>query len=495
VWYRQTKETKCGGKGGRESERLVVPVKRGNSPRGDPVEGRGRRDAEPLKGKMMETPNSAIVSTKVRRIAKLACEMPGVALNTLAHYIDMDWMLEAYRRTRKDGAVGVDGQTAREYAANLEENLLSLIDRAKSGRYRAPNVRRVHIPKGRGRETRPIGIPTFEDKVLQRAVVMVLEAVYEQDFLSCSYGFRPGRSAHQALDVLWHELMDVSGGWVIEVDVRKFFDSMDHAHLRTFLRRRVRDGVLLRLIGKWLNAGVLESGNVSYPETGTPQGGVVSPLLANVYLHEVVDVWFEHTVKPRLKGRARLIRYADDMLMVFAREDDARRVLAVLPKRFEKYGLTLHPEKTRLVKFNRPRPNDRKGGPRGPRPGTFDLLGFTHYWGRTRRGGWAVKRKTAADRFSRALRAVARWCRTYRHLKVREQWRALCRKLTGHFGYYGITGNSKALDDFRYRVKRVWRAWLSRRSQTAFIAWDRFALLEQRYPLPPARLAHPLRVT
>jgi group II intron reverse transcriptase/maturase len=493
--YRQAKETKRGGKGGRESERLVVPVKRGNPPRGDPVEGRGRRDAEPLEGKMMETPDSAIVSTKLRRIATLAREMPGVPLNTLAHHIDMDWMREAFRRTRKDGAVGVDGQTAREYEADLEVNLRSLMDRAKSGRYRAPAVRRVHIPKGKGRETRPIGIPTFEDKVLQRAVVMVLEAVYEQEFLDCSYGFRPGRSAHSALDALWHELMDVSGGWVLEIDIRNFFDSLDHAHLRTFLRRRVRDGVLLRLIGKWLNAGVLESGNVSYPESGTPQGGVISPLLANVFLHEVVDVWFEHTVKPRLKGRARLIRYADDMLMVFAREDDARRVLAVLPKRFEKHGLTLHPEKTRLVKFNRPRSNDRQGGPSGPRAGTFDLLGFTHYWGRTRRGGWAVKRKTAADRFGRALRAVARWCRTYRHLTVREQWQALCRKLKGHFGYYGITGNSKALDDFRYRVKRVWRAWLSRRSQTAFIAWDRFALLEQRYPLPPVRLARPLRVT
>ena len=189
------------------------------------MEGRGRRDAEPSKGKMMETPNSAIVSTKLRRIAKLAREMPGVALNTLAHHIDMSWLLEAFKRTRKDGAVGVDGRTGREYAANLEANLQSLIDRAKTGRYRAPNVRRVHIPKGRGRETRPLGIPTFEDKVLQRAVVMALEAVYEQDFLECSYGFRPGRSAHSALDALWRELMDVSGGWVVEVDIRKFFDT------------------------------------------------------------------------------------------------------------------------------------------------------------------------------------------------------------------------------------------------------------------------------
>ncbi len=357
-------------------------------------------------------------------------------------------MLEAYRRTRKDGAVGVDGQTAREYAVNLEENLRSLIDRAKSGRYRAPAVRRVHIPKGKGRETRPIGIPTrygtdlqrepdiraFEDKVLQRAVVMVLEAVYEQDFLSCSYGFRPGRSAHQALDVLWHELMDVSGGWVLEVDTRKFFDTIDHAKLRDILCQRVRDGVLLRLIGKWLNAGVLESGNVSYPDSGTPQGGVISPLLANIFLHEVVDVWFEHTVRPRLKGRARLIRYADDMLMVFAREDDARRVLAVLPGgvgRRTKSGAPTRPaEAIREVRAHAPsredpagavqpavaglrpallpapcgaRGGDRKGGPRGPRSGTFDLLGFTHYWGRTRSGGWpgALARPTLVRRTMR----------------------------------------------------------------------------------------------
>ena len=245
----------------------------------------------------------------------------------------------------------MDGQTAADYAANLEGNLRSLLDRAKSGRYQAPPVRRVHIPKGTGPETRPIGIPTFEDKVLQRAVVMVLEAVYEQDFLDCSYGFRPGRSAHQALDALWHRLMEMRGGWVLEIDIRKFFDTLDHRHLHAILRRRVRDGVLLRLIGKWLNAGVLEDGSVTHPEAGSPQGGVISPVLANIYLHEVLDKWFEQTVKPRLKGRAFLIRYADDAVLVFEREGDARRVLDVLPKRFGKYGLTLHPEKTRLVPF------------------------------------------------------------------------------------------------------------------------------------------------
>jgi group II intron reverse transcriptase/maturase len=241
------------------------------------VEGRGRRDTEPLEGKMMETSGSSTISTKLERIAKLAREAPEMAFTTLAHHLDLEWLHEAYRRTRKDGAVGVDGQTAETYAANLEENLRSLLERAKSGTYYAPPVRRVHIPKGDGSQTRPIGIPTFEDKVLQRAVVMVLEAVYEQDFLDCSYGFRPRRSAHQALEVLQHQLVCMAGGWVLEIDIRKFFDTLDKAHLREILRRRVRDGVLLRLIGKWLQAGVLEGRALSYPEAGTPQGGVVTP--------------------------------------------------------------------------------------------------------------------------------------------------------------------------------------------------------------------------
>ena len=227
------------------------------------------------------------------------------------------------RATRKDGAAGVDGQTAEVYAEQLLDNLQSLLDRAKSGTYQAPPVRRVHIPKGTEGDTRPIGIPTFEDKVLQRAVVMVLEAVYEQDFLDFSYGFRPGRSAHQALDAVWQRTMGTDGGWILEVDIRKFFDTLDHAHLRELLQRRVRDGVLLRLIGKWLNAGILEDRRLTHPEAGTPQGGVISPLLANIYLHYVLDVWFEEEVRPRLKGRAFLIRYADDFIMGFSCEEDA----------------------------------------------------------------------------------------------------------------------------------------------------------------------------
>jgi RNA-directed DNA polymerase len=441
----------------------------------------------PSEGKMPGTPSLDPISTRRRRIAELARQSPQAALTTLAHHIDIDWMHEAYRRTRKDGATGVDGQTATDYAADLEGNLRSLLDRAKSGRYQAPPVRRVYIPKGTGSETRPIGIPTFEDKILQRAVAMVLEAAYEQDFLDCSYGFRPGRSAHQALDALWHRLMEVRGGWVLEIDIRKFFDALDHRHLHAILRRRVRDGVLLRLIGKWLKAGVLEDGSITHPDSGSPQGGVISPILANAYLHEVLDEWFERTVKPRLKGRASLIRYADDAVLVFEVEGDARRVLDVLPKRFAKYGLTLHPEKTRLVPFQG-RPPGAPPGPREGRPGTFDFLGFTHYWGRTLKGNWAVKRKTAGGRLSRSLNSVRQWCRKHRDLAVKEQCVALARKLRGHFAYYGITGNIEGLKSFRYHVTRAWHKWLSRRSNKARMPWERFGELERRYPLPPARL-------
>ncbi len=457
-----------------------------------PSKGR-RRITEPLEGKMTETSSSTTVSTRLERIAKLAREAPEMTLKTLAHHIDIAWLHEAFRRTRKDGATGVDRQTAEQYEASLEGNLQSLIDRAKSGTYRAPPVRRVHIPKGSGAETRPIGIPTFEDKVLQRAVAMVLEAVYEQDFLDCSYGFRPGRSAHQALDTLWNQVTRTAGGWILEIDVRKFFDTMDHGHIRTILRRRVLDGVLLRLIGKWLNAGVLEGGGITYPDSGTPQGGVISPLLANIFLHEVLDAWFDREVKPRLSGKAALVRYADDAVLFFEREQDALKVMAVLPKRFAKYGLTLHPEKTRLVEFHRPdRRSPPPGGDSTGRPGTFDLLGFTHFWGKSRTGKWTVKRSTAKDRFRRALVRVADWCRRHRHDDVREQWRALVRKVAGHYGYFGIIGNFVALQRFRDGVRRVWRKWLDRRSQRARMNWARMAKLLERYPLPRPRIVAPV---
>src|SRR5215510_12598493 len=318
---------------------------------------------------MTETSGSQDVSTKLVRIAKLARELRGARLKTLAHHIDVDWLREAFRRTRKDGAPGIDGQSAAAYAEHLEANLQSLLDRAKSGQYRAPPVRRVHIPKGDGTETRPIGIPTFEDKVLQRAVAMVIGEVYEQEFHDFSYGFRPGRSQHQALRAVQNAAWRMTGGWIVEVDIRKFFDTVAHSHLREILRRRIGDGVLLRLIGKWLNAGVLEGLVLSYPDEGTPQGGVISPLLANIYLHDVLDEWFVRDVKPRLEGGAVMVRYADDIVALFKCKQDAERFLKALPERFGRYGLTLHPDKTRLVPFRRPDRVDSDDD----HPGTFNF--------------------------------------------------------------------------------------------------------------------------
>lgn len=480
--------------GARASEHPIVPRKPGNLPAGTRWREGDAWSLLPLEGNMAGASKPGTVSTRQQRIAELAKQSPQMGLTSLAHHIDMFWLYEAFLRTRKDGAVGVDGQTSEDFAADLRGNLQTLLDRAKSGSYQAPPVRRVYIPKGLGgNDTRPLGIPTFADKVLQRAVVMALEPLYEQDFLDCSYGFRPGRSAHQALQALWQQGMTMGGCWIVEVDIRKFFDVLDHAHLRDLLRQRVRDGVLLRLIGKWLNAGVLEEGSVTFPTTGSPQGGVISPLLANVYLHEVVDRWFEYEVKPRLRGRAFLIRYADDIVMGFACEEDARRVLDILPKRFGKYGLTLHPDKTRLVPFRRPPHRSAQASSDAEVPGSFDFLGFTHFWSRSRRGNWVVKRKTAGSRFQRAMRTIAQWCRLNRHRSIGEQCEALGRKLRGHFGYYGIIGNVEMLQRFRHGVVLLWRKWLGRRRRHWLIPWDQFNRLLTRYPLPSVPSAWDLR--
>jgi RNA-directed DNA polymerase len=477
------KATKRGGKGHGESECFEGTEEAGEPTRGTPRREAKHRGTELLEGKITGTPISDTVSTRLQRIAELAREAPERAFLSLAHHIDLEFLKEAFRRTRKDGATGVDGQTGKAYEENLEENLQSLLDRFKSGRYKAPPVRRTYVPKGDGRQERPIGIPTFEDKVLQRAVTMVLEAVYEQDFLPCSYGYRPGRSAHTALEDLWQGLMKMSGGWVLELDITAFFDSLDHSQLRRILDQRVRDGVLRRTIDKWLAAGVLEGEELSHPDAGTPQGGVVSPCLANVYLHDALDTWFKKFVKPRLNGHGFMIRFADDAVMVFSDETDARRVLDVLPERLGKYGLILHPTKTRLLYF---RPPTSTGDDQSRDTGkqSFDFLGFTHHWARSRRNFWVVKRKTAGSRFSRALKRASDWFRSVRHQPVAWQHEQLVRKLRGHNNYYGIVGNSAALCRFRYEVRRLWRKWLDRRSHKARMTWVRFQRLEARYPLP-----------
>jgi group II intron reverse transcriptase/maturase len=411
---------------------------------------------------MMGTSSLNDIATQQEKIAQQSKQAPSMVWTTLAHHIDRQWLHEAYRRTRKDAAAGVDGVTAQEYEASLEANLTGLLEQFKTGSYRAPPVRRVHIPKaGASTKTRPIGIPTLEDKILQRAVLMVLEP-----------------DGHRG------------GGWIIDLDIQSFFDTVSRDHLHAFLDRRVRDGVIRRVIGKWLNAGVMEDGAVFYPERGTPQGGVISPLLSNLYLHEVLDRWFDHEVKPRLQGRAFVVRYADDAVLGFEREADARRVMTVLAKRFARYGLTLHPEQTRLVEFRNPGRRGGTSGEDGHTGSCFDMLGFTHFWARSRTGRWIVTRKTAKTRFGRAVKRLAQWCRENRHAPVAEQHEAIKRKLRGHYAYYGVTGNARALSRYLRLAERAWRKWLNRRNHRAHLQWPRFKQLLQRYPLVPPRVVH-----
>jgi len=413
------------------------------------------------------------VLTKQNRIAEIAKKYQDKPLVSLHHHMDMDWMQEAYKKIKPNTSPGVDGQTLAMYEENLEHNLQELLERAKSGSYIAPPVKRVYIPKGNGTEQRPIGIPTVEDRILQRAVLQILEPVFEIDFYDFSYGFRPGKSQHDAIDYLWKQIYQKNIGWVIDIDIRKYFDTINHQHLRSFLRQRVQDGVITRLIGKWLKVGVLEKGTISFNDEGSPQGGVISPLLSNIYLNEVLDKWFAKDIMPLLKGRAIIVRFADDSVLGFENKEDAERVFKVLPKRFAKFGLQLHPDKTKLIAFPKPpKENDKDTGRRN----TFNFLGFTFYWGKSRKGNWVVMRKTAKDRLQRSVNRINDWCKRYRHESLTFQCMMLNSRLRGHYNYYGVTGNFRSLSTYYLLVTRLWRKWLSRRSHH-MLSWDRFNLL------------------
>jgi RNA-directed DNA polymerase len=426
---------------------------------------------------------SGTMSTGLLKVAERARRDPKGRILALAHLIDIAALRRAYNRQRKDAAAGVDGVTKEDYGRDLEANLQALHERLVSRRYRHQAIRRVHIPKESGK-TRPIGISAFEDKLVQDAVREVLEAIYEQDFLSCSYGFRPGRRAHDAVRTLDGVASKGRVTWILEADIVSFFDSADRTALMEMLRFRIADESLMRLIGKCLHVGVLDGADYSEPEVGTVQGSVLSPMLGNVYLHYVLDLWFEREVKPRLRGTATLIRYADDLVILCERQDDAERVMAVLGKRMGRYGLTLHPEKTRLLPFGRPpsTATGRKG------PATFDFLGFTFYWGKSRWGRWWVQCKTRSARQRRAIVSVAEWCRRHRHLSVGAQHAALTRRLRGHFNYFGVSGNGRCLRLLVAEAKRAWFKWLRRRSQRRHLPWERFSAMYKRYPLPTPRI-------
>jgi group II intron reverse transcriptase/maturase len=425
---------------------------------------------------------SALIGESSLVRVRMAAEAdPQLVFTSLAHRIDVFLLKQSFVRLSKSSACGIDQITAKQYAEHLMDNLHDLHQRLRSGRYRAMPVKRVWIEKENGQK-RPIGIPALEDKIVQRAVATLLETVYDAKFHAFSHGFRRGHSQHKAIAELREQCRLLNVNWIVSADITGLFDNIDHGLLRSIIQKRVNDGGLLRLIGKWLHAGVMEGEETKYPERGTPQGGVISPVLSNIFLHEVLDEWYVGEVKPRMRGRSFLIRWADDFIMGFESESDMRRVKEVLAKRFLRFKLELHPEKTACIPFGRPR-NDAECRARG----TFDFLGFTIYWGKSRQGYWVIKKKTAGKRKSRFMKGLWRWCKAHRHEAVVEQQIVLSAKLRGFYQYFGVRGNFKALAAVYRHAQRAWLRWLNRRSSKGKVGYED---LRSTLALPKPRIVH-----
>lgn len=434
------------------------------------------------------TPRPEPILHRLKRIAEQAQQYPDMQFTTLAHLLDELMLERAFWSLKPNSAPGTDRVTWHQYKRELKENLEDLLNRLKSKTYRPQPVKRHWIDKENGKR-RPLGIPCLEDKVVAKAVALLLEQIYEQDFKDFSYGFRPGRSCHDASHRLRNELLQQGITCVIDCDVSSFFDNLEHDTLLSLVKNRVNDGALLRLLRLMLEAGIMEGRELVFPEKGSPQGSVISPLLGNVYLHEVLDTWFTDTVIPHCRGKVILIRYADDFIIGCQHGDDARRIMKVLPKRFAKYGLQINTEKSKLVEFARPRRTHARK-PRGPQHRTFSFLGFVYYWGKTYRGSYTIKRKTEGKRISRSTSAIRQWCRDHRHDPLAKQHAILCAKLRGHYQYFGVRCNSGAMNQVYYEAVRAWRFWLRRRGGRKW-TWQKFNSLLEDYPLPRPRIVHP----
>lgn len=419
------------------------------------------------------------VQTSLRGIAKRAVREKQHRFGNLYELLNEEMLLDSWRLIRKDAAYGVDGVSTREYEQDLEENIRQLVERLKRGSYRAKLVKRRYIPKGDGGK-RPLGIPATEDKLLQLSVKRILEAIYEGDFLKCSYGYRPGISARDAVHDLTVKLQFGRHRYVVEADIKGFFDHVDHDWMVRMLQERVDDRVLIRLIKKWLKAGVLEEdGEVVHPATGTPQGGIVSPILANIYLHYVLDLWFEKVVRKQCRGEAFLMRYADDFVAGFEHQGEAEKIYRELPERLREFGLELSKAKTRVIEIDRDRPS---GGSR------FEFLGFEFYWGKDRQGRPHLKRRTARNRLWVSLVRFALWCRQVRHWDLRDLFRVLNAKLRGYYNYYGVVGNYESLGMFFRHALRILFKWLNRRSQMRSYNWQGFVELLKHYRVEKPRI-------
>jgi len=407
---------------------------------------------------------------------------------TLAYLLDVSMLESAFWRLNPRSAAGVDGVTWRKYKRKLREHLEALHERLKSKTYVPQPVRRHWIPKSPGKR-RPLGIPALEDKVVAKGVALLLEQIYEQDFHDFSYGFRPKRSCHQALHQVRQDWLKLGIRYVLDCDISSFFDNLRHDILLSLLRKRVTDGSLLRLIEQMLAAGIMDGKDLVFPEKGSPQGSVISPLLANAYLHYVLDEWFAEVVVAHCRGKVVLVRYADDFLIGCQREEDAWRIMEVLPKRFARFGLEINTEKSRLVNFARPRPPVGRGSEL-KKPGTFSFLGFVIYWGKTLRGGYTIKWKTEGKRLARTCSSFWQWCRDHRHRPVAQQYKSLCAKLRGYYQYFGVRCNSRCLDKVLYELTRAWHYWLRRRGGRQ-LPWTKFRQLLADFPLPRPRITQP----
>lgn len=475
-----------------KSDRPVVPAKLSNKAErsvAEGAEGRGLAKGSPPQQNALRTPcrdSAPSALARIRQAAKKDSKMRFTAL--LHHVYNLDTLRGAYFSLKRDAAPGVDGQTWRAYGETLEENLLDLSERLKRGAYRAKPVRRVYIPKADGRQ-RPLGVPALEDKIVQRATVEVLNAIYETDFLGFSYGFRPGRSQHNALDALYTGLLTKKVNWVLDADIRGFFDAIDHGWLVKFVEHRIGDRRVERLIQKWLNAGVLEDGTRTRSEEGTPQGGSASPLLANIYLHYVFDLWVQWWRKTQTQGDVIVVRYADDFVVGLQNKSDAERFLTDLRERFCKFRLELHPDKTRLLEFGPFAAERRRRNGQG-KPETFNFLGFTHICGKKRNGRFTVLRRTMRSRLQAKLKAVKAELRRRWHDSIPAVGQWLRSVVSGHIRYYGVPMNGRALCVFRFEVGRLWHRALARRSHKGRVTWDRMRRLITQW-LPPPRICHP----
>jgi RNA-directed DNA polymerase len=467
-----------------ESDQFIVPRKQGNSCGGKELAGVRCYDRETLP----ILRDGQGVSTKLASITLRAREDPECKFTSLAHLLSEDFLKECFGELKRNKAPGIDGVTAREYEEKLDDNIEDLVRRLRAKIYRPKPVKRTYIPKSDGKR-RPLGIPAIEDKIVQMAIKKILEAIFEQDFIDVSYGFRPNRSCHDALDKVDKILMTKPINYVVDMDVAKFFDTVDHETLLKCLKQRITDPSLLQLISRFLRSGMMEDGKYFETDKGTPQGGILSPVLANAYLHYALDLWFEKVVKTHLKGFAHLVRYADDFVVCFQNGDEARAFEAALRERLGLFGLEISEEKSRIIEFGRGSCRDSKR--QGRKCATFDFLGFTHYCGRTRSGGFKVGRKTSGKKYRQKLKELDQWLKQVRNTtELEEWWQVLRQKLVGHYRYYGMSGNMQWLQSYYYRAVRLAFKWINRRGQKRSYNWDQFGRFLSHNPLPQPRIYH-----